>query len=244
MNVLGIIPARYASTRLPGKPLMLIHGKTMIERVYDQSLKAKGIHKLVVATDDLRIEQEVKRFGGNVVLTSPLHKTGTERCAEVLSVLNSEFDVVVNIQGDEPFINPKQIEEVLACFTKPTTQIATLVKTIEDLKELSDPNRPKVVLNCAGEALYFSRQIIPFVRDNTIESHLKQGLFYKHIGLYAYKSDVLKHIVTLLESPLERSEKLEQLRWLEHGFKIQTAVTEIDSQGIDTEDDLNKANQL
>lgn len=237
MKVLGIIPARYQSTRLPGKPLLSIKGKSMIQRVFEQASQSSFIHTLVVATDDSRIEQHIKSFGGQVMMTQVEHASGTERCSEVLMRMAEKYDVVVNIQGDEPFIDPFQIEQVIRLFEDPNVEISTLAKVIKDIKELKDPNRPKLVMDRYNKAIYFSRYPIPFVRDAHENNLLNTHVFYKHIGLYAYRSEVLKNIVKLPVSMLEKAESLEQLRWVEHGYHISVAITTIDSIGIDTEED-------
>lgn len=237
MKVIGIIPARFASSRFPGKPLVDIHGKTMIQRVYEQACKALDI--VYIATDDSRIETEVARFGGKVVMTSSNHQSGTDRIAEAVRIiqkkLNQKFNVVINIQGDEPFINPEQIKLIQSCFDKKETQIATLIKETSDKSEIENPNVSKVVVNKNFEAILFSRSVIPFDRNNT------SPVYYKHIGMYAYKTVVLFEITKLEQSKLELSESLEQLRWLENGYKIQTAVTDLDTISIDTKEDLEKA---
>lgn len=243
MNFLAIIPARFASTRFPGKPLAILGGKTVIERVYTQ---AKGtFERAVVATDDERIEEAVKNFGGEVVMTSPNHKSGTDRCYEALRRVGEEdYDVVVNIQGDEPFIQASQLETVKACFDDPVTDIATLVKpfTPEDgIDAVRNPNSPKVVLNQNMEAMYFSRSVIPYLRNKDQENWLNYHTFYKHIGLYAYKTRVLKQITSLPQSPLELAESLEQLRWLENGYTIKVGLTNVETIGIDTPADLERA---
>lgn len=243
MNFLAIIPARFASTRFPGKPLAILGGKTVIERVYTQ---VKGtFERAVVATDDERIEEAVKNFGGEVVMTSPNHKSGTDRCYEVLRRVGEEdYDVVVNIQGDEPFIQASQLETVKACFDDPVTDIATLVKpfTPEDgIDAVRNPNSPKVVLNQNMEAMYFSRSVIPYLRNKDQENWLNYHTFYKHIGLYAYKTRVLKQITSLPQSPLELAESLEQLRWLENGYTIKVGLTNVETIGIDTPADLERA---
>jgi 3-deoxy-manno-octulosonate cytidylyltransferase (CMP-KDO synthetase) len=235
MRIIGIIPARYQSSRFPGKPLVEIKGKTMIRRVYEQASLCSDLSEVIVATDDSRIFNHVKQFGGKAVMTSPQHQSGTERCAEVLNQISCE--AVINIQGDEPFINPLQIKQV-AQLLKNGSTIATLIKKIEDIKILKNPNIPKVVIDKTGKALYFSRAAIPYVRDG--EEPLKTHVFYKHIGIYGYFSETLKEIVKLKPSPLETAEKLEQLRWLEHGFSIQTAETQIETHGIDTPEDLER----
>lgn len=243
MNFLAIIPARFASTRFPGKPLAILGGKTVIERVYTQ---VKGtFERAVVATDDERIEEAVKNFGGEVVMTSPNHKSGTDRCYEALRRVGEEdYDVVVNIQGDEPFIQASQLETVKACFDDPVTDIATLVKpfTPEDgIDAVRNPNSPKVVLNQNMEAMYFSRSVIPYLRNKDQENWLNYHTYYKHIGLYAYKTRVLKQITSLPQSPLELAESLEQLRWLENGYTIKVGLTNVETIGIDTPADLERA---
>ena len=221
MKFLGIIPARYASTRFPAKPLAMLGGKTVIQRVYEQV--AGVLDDAYVATDDERIEAAVKAFGGKVVMTSVHHKSGTDRCYEACTKIGGDFDVVVNIQGDEPFIQPSQLDAVKACFEDVTTQIATLVKPFtadEPFAVLENVNSPKVVVNTNWNALYFSRSIIPYQRNAEKQDWLKGHTYYKHIGLYAYRTDVLKEITMLPQSSLELAESLEQLRWLENGYKI------------------------
>jgi 3-deoxy-manno-octulosonate cytidylyltransferase (CMP-KDO synthetase) len=243
MKFLGIIPARYASTRFPGKPLADMHGKTMIQRVYEQVQQT--VDELCIATDDERIEAAAKAFGGNVIMTSDRHRSGTDRCYEAYCKTGITCDVVINIQGDEPFIHPEQIELLKSCFAKPGVQIATLVKPFDangDFeKTLFNPNSPKVVLNKNNEALCFSRSVIPYLRGKEPAGWLSAHTFYKHIGLYAYQTGVLKEIVRLPQSSLELAESLEQLRWLENGYKIQTAITHQETIGIDTPEDLERA---
>lgn len=243
MNPIGIIPARYASTRFPAKPLIDISGKSMIQRVYEQAKKAQGLDKVVVATDDERIYNHVLAFGGEVVMTSTEHQSGTDRCAEVARMF-PDFEIVVNIQGDEPFINPMQIEKLVQCFEKPSTEIATLVKRIEQEDDLWNQNTPKVILNGIGEALYFSRATIPHLRGEEVSNWFKKQTYYKHIGIYAYKAEILQQITALTPSSLERAEALEQLRWLENGYKVQTAITDLETIAIDTPEDLNKLASL
>jgi 3-deoxy-manno-octulosonate cytidylyltransferase (CMP-KDO synthetase) len=237
---LGIIPARYASTRFPGKPLAIIQGKPMIQRVYDQA--SKVMDRVYVATDDERIFKAVKDFGGRVIMTSLHHTSGTDRCAEAViraeQELGEMFDVVLNIQGDEPFIEPKQISLLMECFEDPQTQIATLVKRAATPEEVFNPNRPKVVLGSNRQALYFSRSPIPFVRGAEEETWPLSADIYLHIGLYAFAKDVLLEVTRLPQSPLEKAESLEQLRWLENGFHITVRTTTYDSFGIDTPEDL------
>jgi 3-deoxy-manno-octulosonate cytidylyltransferase (CMP-KDO synthetase) len=225
MKFLGIIPARYASTRFPAKPLALLGGKTVIQRVYEQVTGV--LDDAYVATDDERIEAAVKAFGGKVVMTSVHHKSGTDRCYEACTKVGEGFDVVVNIQGDEPFIQPSQLETVKACFDDPSTQIATLVKPFtadNGFEALENVNSPKVVLNKNMNALYFSRSIIPYQRNAEKREWLKNHTYYKHIGLYAYRVEVLKEITSLPQSSLELAESLEQLRWLENGYTIKPVL--------------------
>jgi 3-deoxy-manno-octulosonate cytidylyltransferase (CMP-KDO synthetase) len=237
---IGIIPARYASTRFPGKPLAMIQGKSMIQRVYEQASKVMDC--VYVATDDDRIFNAVKGFGGRVTMTSPHHTSGTDRCAEAVirveQELGEKFDVVLNIQGDEPFIEPQQISLLMECFNDPRTQIATLVKMATLPDEVFNPNRPKVVLGTNQQALYFSRSPIPYVRGSESSLWPLAANFYLHIGLYAFAKDVLLEITRLPQSPLEKAESLEQLRWLENGFHIAVRTTTYDSFGIDTPEDL------
>lgn len=242
MKFLGIIPARYASTRFPAKPLAMLGGKTVIQRVYEQVVGI--LDDAYVATDDERIEVAVKAFGGKVVMTSVHHKSGTDRCYEACTKIGGNFDIVVNIQGDEPFIQVSQLETVKACFDDPTTQIATLVKpfTVDNgFEALENVNSPKVVLNRNMNALYFSRSIIPYQRNAQKKNWLKNHTYYKHIGLYAYRVEVLKEITLLPQSVLELAESLEQLRWLENGYTIKVGITEVETIGIDTPQDLEYA---
>lgn len=243
MKALGIIPARYASTRFPGKPLVQIKGKSMIRRVYEQAVKASSLSQVVVATDDQRIAEEVESFGGQYVITSADHLSGTDRCAEVAGIL-PEFDVIVNIQGDEPYIDPAQIDLLASCFEDKHVHLATLIKEIHHESELFNYNIPKVLLNTAGEAIYFSRQTIPYLRNAETENWLSTHQFYKHIGIYGYTRKTLLEITGLPPSSMELAESLEQLRWIENGFKIQTRVTSIETIAIDTPEDLEKINNL
>ncbi len=237
MKFLGIIPARHASTRFPGKPLALIAGKSMIQRVYEQALQCTLLEKVIVATDDLQIFDHVREFGGLVEMTSTQHQSGTDRCAEV-SAIFPDFDVIINIQGDEPFIDPNQITKLAACFTDEKTELATLVKKILLEEELHNSNTPKVVLNNRSEAIYFSRSIIPYVRGQQLQNWLQHHDFYKHIGIYGYRADVLQAITKLPVSPLEKAESLEQLRWIENGFRIKAAETDLETLAVDTPSDL------
>ena len=255
MHFIGIIPARYASTRFPAKPLAMLGGMTVIERVYRQ---VEGTMDMVcVATDDERIEQAVKSFGGHVVMTSTAHRSGTDRCWEAFTKVPSTKDevpstkdevqstVIVNIQGDEPFIQHSQLDAIKACFDDPSTDIATLVKPFTEADgwaALENPNSPKVVVNRRMEALYFSRSVIPFIRGKEKgDLWLAQHTFFKHIGLYAYRSDVLREITQLPQSSLELAESLEQLRWLENGYKIKVGISDVETIGIDTPEDLARA---
>lgn len=246
MNPIGIIPARYASTRFPGKPLAMIGGKPMIQRVYEQAMKV--LETVVVATDDDRILSAVEAFGGKVVMTSVNHKSGTDRCAEAVTVLMEKdkrsFDVVLNIQGDEPFLHPEQLRKVLSCFFEKDAQIATLVKPFSPSEDIFNPNSPKVVVNNNKEAIYFSRSPIPFIRGAEKEDWPMQHIFLKHIGLYGYRTEILQEITRLEQTPLELAESLEQLRWIENGFKIMVEQTHLESFGIDTPEDLDRAIKL
>ncbi len=246
--ILGIIPARYASTRFPAKALALIDGKSMVQRVVEQARQATALSRVVVATDDERIRAHVTGFGGEVVMTSVHHQSGTDRCGEAVQQLVragtvTQIDYVVNIQGDEPFIQPRQID-LLASVLDGTTELATLIRQIDDSATLANPNTPKVVVSAGGEALYFSRQAIPYQRDQPPEHWLRHHTYYKHIGLYAYRTDVLACITQLPPSALERAESLEQLRWLENGYRIRAVVTDLDSHGIDTPEDLARLSRM
>lgn len=245
MKFIGIIPARYGSSRFPGKPLADMGGKPMIQRVYEQVKKA--LNEVWVATDDERILKAVENFGGKAVLTSPDHKSGTDRCNEAFSKIGNGFDVVINVQGDEPFIQPQQIETLKSCFDSKETELATLVKPFkkdDGFEVLFNPNSPKVVLNKNSEAIYFSRSIIPYIRDAHHTEWLDRHVFYKHIGMYAYRSDVLKKITLLPQSNLELAESLEQLQWIENGYKIKVGLTDIETIGIDTPEDMEQAINL
>lgn len=245
MKFIGIIPARYASTRFPAKPLAMLGGKPVIQRVYEQV--AGLLDEAYVATDDERIEAAVKAFGGKVVMTSINHKSGTDRCYEAYTKVGPGYDVVVNIQGDEPFIQRSQLEAVKACFEDSTTQIATLAKpfTPEDgVEALENVNSPKVVVNRNMNAMYFSRSVIPYQRNVEKPDWLKGHIYYKHIGLYAYRADALKEITSLPQSSLELAESLEQLRWLENGYTIKVGISKVETIGIDTPEDLAHAEEF
>ena len=239
---IGIIPARYASTRFPGKPLADLGGKPMIQHVYE---RARAVLECVyVATDDKRVAAAVTAFGGKAVMTSDKHLSGTDRCCEAYLKAGRGFNVVINIQGDEPFIRVEHIELLKACFADQGVQIATLVKPVlpkEDFSLALSSNTPKVVINKYREAMFFSRSIIPYYRGKPHPEWPKAHTYYRHIGLYAYRADVLIEITRLPPSPLELAESLEQLRWLENGYKIKVGITDIDSIGIDNPEDLARA---
>ncbi|MBQ7496093.1 MAG: 3-deoxy-manno-octulosonate cytidylyltransferase [Bacteroidaceae bacterium] len=245
MTYIGIIPARYASTRFPAKPLALLGGMTVIERVYRAVVGV--LDETVVATDDQRIFDTVEAFGGRAVMTGLHHKSGTDRVCEAYELLGHEHDVIVNVQGDEPFIQPSQLHAIQQCFEDAQTQIATLVKpfTLQDgLAALENPNSPKVVLDDNRRAMYFSRSVIPYLRGIDREQWLATQTFYKHIGLYAYRPEVLREITSLPQSPLEMAESLEQLRWLQAGYHIQVGITQVETIGIDTPADLARAEEF
>lgn len=237
MKTIGIIPARYDSSRFPGKPLIDIGGQSMIQRVYNQAKHAASLDEVVVATDDQRIYDHIKSFAGNVVMTKPEHQSGTDRCAEVVETTQG-FDIVINIQGDEPFIDPQQIDLLNSCFEQPQTQIATLVRKVENEDELFNENKPKVVLSKSGDAIYFSRQAVPFLRGAKKEDWLTLRPYYSHIGIYGYRINILKEIANLPYSDLEGMEALEQLRWIDNGYKINTAISNHTNDAIDTPEDL------
>lgn len=245
MKFIGIIPARYSSSRFPGKPLADMAGKPMIRRVYEQVQQA--LSEVWVATDDVRIKESVEAFGGNAVMTSPDHKSGTDRCKEAYLKIGKDADVVINIQGDEPFIQPEQINAIKDCFDSENVELATLVKPFkkeDGFDALFNNNSPKVVINKNNEAIYFSRSIIPYIRDVNHTEWLDKHTFYKHIGMYAYRVDILNKITDLPQSTLELAESLEQLRWIENGYKIKVGYTNVETIGIDTHDDMEKALKL
>lgn len=239
LKIAGIIPVRYASTRFPGKALIDIKGKTMIQRVLEQASKAKGLHQLVVATDDRRIFDHVHSLGYTVVFTNENHASGTDRCLEAMMQVCSDTDYVINIQGDEPFLNPEQIEE-LAAACDGIKSVITQVKACDRADELNLTGEVKVVCNLAGEAMYFSRAVIPSGKSGSIESWVKKYKYLRHVGLYAYKKEVLQTLGTLPISDLEELESLEQLRWLEAGIKIHCIETQFESHCIDTPEDLQR----
>ena len=243
MKIVGIIPARYGSSRFPGKPLAMIKGKTMIQRVCEQAWKSK-LDDVVVATDDIRIADEVLKFGGKYVMTDPRHQSGTDRCCEALEILEEQYDAVINIQGDEPFIDPQHINLLVDMISRDDTQLASLVKRIDDEEELFGSNKVKVVMDKSGNALYFSRNPIPYMRNVAHEKWLQKGCFFQHLGIYAYKAATLRQIATMQPTALELAESLEQLRWLENGLSIRMAIVEADSLAIDCPADLTKAIEM
>lgn len=241
MKFIGIIPARYSSSRFPGKPLAILGGKPVIEHVYRQV--SSVMEDVFVATDDQRIYDAVEAFGGKAIMTRSDHKSGTDRICEALEKVGGSFDVVINIQGDEPFIQKSQLETVMQCFDDPRTQIATLGKPFESMEAVENPNSPKIVLDNDGYALYFSRSVIPFVRGKEHEEWLSHFPYLKHIGLYAYRTEVLREVSKLPQSTLELAESLEQLRWLQNGYKIKVGLTDVETIGIDTPEDLQRAEE-
>ncbi|MFN7313823.1 MAG: 3-deoxy-manno-octulosonate cytidylyltransferase [Bacteroidota bacterium] len=239
MKIIGVIPARYASTRFPGKPLIDIGGKSMIQRVFEQCLKADVLADVIVATDDERILNHVIGFGGKAMLTAATHQSGTDRCAEVLSKLQESYDAVINIQGDEPFIDPQQIKLLASAFEHSLVEIASLKKAIKSEEEIRNPNVVKVVTNANGEAIYFSRSPIPYRRNP--EANIT---YYKHVGIYGYKAQVLTKLTQLPMGVLEQAESLEQLRWLENGFKMMLKETDMETVAVDTPDDLANVEKI
>jgi 3-deoxy-manno-octulosonate cytidylyltransferase (CMP-KDO synthetase) len=238
MGILGIIPARYGSTRLPGKALIKVQGRTIIERVYERVRQSKRLSDIVVATDDVRIYNHVRKFGGHAMITRQDHPSGTTRCAEVIESMSS-FDLIVNIQGDEPLIHPGQIDQLCEFMTsQPQVAIGTLVRRIDDAHDLTNPAVAKVIFGQYGRVLYFSRNAIPFVRDYPVHQWLDHATFFRHVGMYAYRKEILKKVGTLPPSQLEQTEKLEQLNWLFHGIPVYATETEFESIGIDTPEDL------
>lgn len=239
MRILGIIPARYDSSRFPGKPLIDLKGKTMIQRVYEGAAKSTLLTDLVVATDDARIVDAMAQFGGKVMMTSGDHRTGTDRCAEVLEKLGDDYDVVINIQGDEPLVDARQLDSLLAVFADPEVEIGTLASRAISLEELENPNRIKLVVDHAHKALYFSRSAIPNP-INGKDHPLEKYPYLRHIGLYAYRAEVLRKISKLMPTALEQIESLEQLRWLYHGYSIKVVETTIETPNIDVPADVEK----
>ena len=239
MRFIAIIPARYASSRFPGKPLALLCGKPVIQRVYEQV--SQVLDDVYVATDDQRIYEAVLSFGGRAVMTRTDHQSGTDRIAEAVELIDGQWDVVINVQGDEPFIQPAQIATLCHCFDDPGTEIATLGKRFSDMASVENANSPKIVVDRRGFALYFSRSVVPFVRGKERDTWLSHYPFLKHLGIYAYRREILSELTRLEQSPLEKAESLEQLRWLENGYRIKVAETEFETVGIDTPDDLQRA---
>lgn len=247
LKIVGIIPARYASTRFPGKPLAIINGFSMIERVYRQVQSCHSVDEVVVATDDQRIFDHVEHFGGKVVMTAESHRSGTDRLGEAIQLLENEglvFDIAVNVQGDEPYIQPGQIEKVISLFSNPETKIATLIKKIEVPDELFNPNVVKVLTDVNGQALMFSRHPIPYYRGLPENEWIHNQVYWKHIGIYAYSAKMLKQLILLSPAPPEIAESLEQLRWLWNGYRIYTETTDFETIGIDTPEDLLKLTNI
>ena len=242
MKFIGIIPARYASTRFPGKPLAMLGGRTVIQRVYEQATAI--LDEAYVATDDERIFQAVEQFGGRAIMTRADHKSGTDRIEEAAEKIGTQADVIINIQGDEPFIQKSQIETLMHLFDEPSTQIGTLGKRFESIEAAMNPNSPKIVTDKRGFALYFSRSIIPYVRGKEQSEWLQHFPYLKHLGLYAYRREVLQEVTQLPQSPLEIAESLEQLRWLENGYRIRVGLTNVETVGIDTPEDLQRAEEF
>lgn len=239
MKFIAIIPARYASTRFPGKPLAMLGGKTVIQRVYEQAVSVVG--EAYVATDDERIRKAVEAFGGQAVMTRVDHKSGTDRIEEAAEKIGTDADVIINVQGDEPFIQRSQIETLCRQFDDPQTQIATLGKRFDSIEATENPNSPKIVCDLKGYALYFSRSVIPYVRGKETAEWLQHYPFLKHLGIYAYRREVLAEITKLPQSSLEKAESLEQLRWLQNGYRIKVGLTDVETVGIDTPEDLQRA---
>ena len=242
MKFMAIIPARYASTRFPGKPLAVLGGKTVIQRVYEQV--SSLLDEVYVATDDERIFQCVEAFGGRAVMTRSDHKSGTDRIEEAAEKIGSDADVIINVQGDEPFIQPSQIETLMKLFDAPETQIGTLGKPFESIEAVENPNSPKIVTDNRGFALYFSRSVIPYIRGKEQQEWFGAYPFLKHLGIYAYRREVLHEVTQLPQSSLEKAESLEQLRWLQNGYRIRVGLTNIETVGIDTPEDLQKAEEF
>jgi 3-deoxy-manno-octulosonate cytidylyltransferase (CMP-KDO synthetase) len=239
MKFIAIIPARYASTRFPGKPLAMLGGKTVIQRVYEQVTSVLG--EAYVATDDERIFQAVEQFGGKAVMTRSDHKSGTDRIQEAATKISTDADVIINVQGDEPFIQSSQIDTLMHLFDEPDTQIGTLGKPFESMEAIENPNSPKIVTDNRGFALYFSRSIIPYIRGKERDSWFGEYPFLKHLGIYAYRREVLAEVTKLPQSSLEKAESLEQLRWLQNGYRIRVGLTDVETVGIDTPEDLQRA---
>ena len=242
MKYIAIIPARYASTRFPGKPLAVLGGKTVIQRVYEQV--SSVLSEVYVATDDQRIYDCVEGFGGKAVMTREDHKSGTDRIEEAVEKIGTDADVIINVQGDEPFIQPSQVETLMHLFDAPETQIGTLGKLFESMEAVENPNSPKIVTDNRGFALYFSRSVIPYIRGIERNDWFGQYPFLKHLGIYAYRREVLAEVTRLPQSSLEKAESLEQLRWLQNGYRIRVGLTDVETIGIDTPEDLQRAEQF
>ena len=242
MKFMAIIPARYASTRFPGKPLAVLGGKTVIQRVYEQV--SSVLSEVYVATDDQRIFDCVEGFGGKAVMTREDHKSGTDRIEEAVEKIGTDADVIINVQGDEPFIQPSQVETLMHLFDAPETQIGTLGKLFESMEAVENPNSPKIVTDNRGFALYFSRSVIPYIRGIERNDWFGQYPFLKHLGIYAYRREVLAEVTRLPQSSLEKAESLEQLRWLQNGYRIRVGLTDVETIGIDTPEDLQRAEQF
>ena len=242
MKFVAIIPARYASTRFPGKPLAVLGGKTVIQRVYEQV--SRVLDEAYVATDDERIFQAVEAFGGKAVMTRTDHKSGTDRIQEAATKIGTDADVIINVQGDEPFIQPSQIETLMHLFDDPTTQIGTLGKPFESMDAVENPNSPKIVTDNRGFALYFSRSVIPYIRGKERGEWFGEYPFLKHLGIYAYRREVLAEVTRLPQSSLEKAESLEQLRWLQNDYRIRVGLTDVETVGIDTPEDLQRAEEF
>ncbi len=238
--IVGIIPARYASTRFPGKPLIDIMGKSMLQRVYEQAAKSTSLSRVVVATDDERILEHVLSFGGEAVMTAADHPSGTDRCYDALQQLEGDYQYVINIQGDEPFIEPQQIDELAAVLTDGTTELATQMIAVDSYEMLFDKGEVKIVLNQNNEALYFSRMVIPFIKGVDEKEWHTRHRYYRHVGMYAYRNDILAQITQLPVSSLEQAESLEQLRWIQNGFSVKCVTTKYESHCIDTPEDVEK----
>lgn len=239
---MAIIPARYASTRFPGKPLAVLGGKTVIQRVYEQV--SSVLSEVYVATDDQRIYDCVEGFGGKAVMTREDHKSGTDRIEEAVEKIGTDADVIINVQGDEPFIQPSQVETLMHLFDASETQIGTLGKLFESMEAVENPNSPKIVTDNRGFALYFSRSVIPYIRGKERNDWFGQYPFLKHLGIYAYRREVLAEVTRLPQSSLEKAESLEQLRWLQNGYRIRVGLTDVETIGIDTPEDLQRAEQF
>ena len=242
MKFMAIIPARYASTRFPGKPLAVLGGKTVIQRVFEQV--SSVLSEVYVATDDQRIYDCVEGFGGKAVMTREDHKSGTDRIEEAVEKIGTDADVIINVQGDEPFIQPSQVDTLMHLFDAPETQIGTLGKLFESMEAVENPNSPKIVTDNRGFALYFSRSVIPYIRGRERNDWFGQYPFLKHLGIYAYRREVLAEVTRLPQSSLEKAESLEQLRWLQNGYRIRVGLTDVETIGIDTPEDLQRAEQF